>query len=331
MSDPLISIIVPVYNVEKYLAKCIESILRQSYSNFELILVDDGSKDKSGSICDEYAKRDNRIKVYHKQNGGVSSARNYGIDMATGDWICFVDSDDWVDEDYVLNMVANVKSDESFVITRHNFIGKNITYIDECHEIVGNLRIKFIIENNILNFSGPYCKLYNRNTIVKYKLRFPENIRMGEDGIFFTSYLNKTRRLTVLNINNYHYTDNIQSLSHRFYDFNSEYECYRTWKFENESLFKPLQNQDEYKRSVWYNRIGETFFRCILCLSRQEMNLSAKQIYQSLRLISDNDWYEFKHFYTPSTLKKQIVKKLFLINNFCIRFTLIKLDRLCNK
>ena len=93
---PKISVIVPVYKAEKYVGECIESILSQTYTDFELLLVDDGSPDKSGEICDYYAGKDPRIIVYHKENGGVSSARNYGIEHAVGEWICFVDSDDTI-------------------------------------------------------------------------------------------------------------------------------------------------------------------------------------------------------------------------------------------
>ena len=92
--NPKISVIVPVYNVEKYLRRCIDSILSQTFSDFELLLIDDGSKDKSGEICDEYAAKDARVRVFHKENGGVSSARNLGLDNAKGDWITFSDSDD---------------------------------------------------------------------------------------------------------------------------------------------------------------------------------------------------------------------------------------------
>ena len=93
--NPEISIIVPVYNVEKYLKRCIDSILNQSFTDFELILVDDGSTDNSGEIIDEYAIKDERIKVIHKENGGLSSARNVGIEYSKGNYIAFVDSDDW--------------------------------------------------------------------------------------------------------------------------------------------------------------------------------------------------------------------------------------------
>lgn len=99
--DPIISVIVPCYNVEAYLPKCIESIISQTYNNLEIILVDDGSPDNCGRICDEYANKDSRIKVIHKKNGGLSDARNVAIDVATGEWITFVDSDDYVSADYV--------------------------------------------------------------------------------------------------------------------------------------------------------------------------------------------------------------------------------------
>lgn len=107
MND-LISIIVPVYNVEKYLNKCIDSIINQTYKNIEIILVDDGSTDNSGKICDEYLLRDSRIKVIHKNNGGLSSARNEGINISSGEYIGFVDSDDWVEPNMYEEMYKKI-------------------------------------------------------------------------------------------------------------------------------------------------------------------------------------------------------------------------------
>lgn len=106
---PLISVIVPAYGVEKYIEKCLDSIINQTYRNIEIILIDDGSKDSSGEICDNYAKLDSRIKVYHKENGGLSDARNYGIERATGEYLTFIDSDDYVDLDYIEFMYNLVK------------------------------------------------------------------------------------------------------------------------------------------------------------------------------------------------------------------------------
>ena len=108
MNSPKISIIVPVYNVEQYLENCINSVLNQSFRNFQLILVDDGSKDSSGEICDRFVLKDSRVKVIHKPNAGVSAARNAGIDIATGQFICFIDSDDWIESEYLQKIVDEI-------------------------------------------------------------------------------------------------------------------------------------------------------------------------------------------------------------------------------
>lgn len=108
--DILVSVIVPVYNVEEYLTRCVDSILVQTYGNLEVILVDDGAKDCSGKICDEYAGKDSRVRVIHKENGGLSSARNAGIDIARGDYLEFVDSDDWIEPDAVESMLSMART-----------------------------------------------------------------------------------------------------------------------------------------------------------------------------------------------------------------------------
>ena len=104
----MISIIIPVYNAASYLDKCIESILHQKYKDFELLLINDGSTDNSGDICDAFALKDNRISVFHQQNQGVSAARNLGIEQAKGEWLQFIDSDDWIENDFLLNNVSRI-------------------------------------------------------------------------------------------------------------------------------------------------------------------------------------------------------------------------------
>ena len=113
---PKISVIVPVYNTEQYLHRCIDSILAQTYTDFELLLIDDGSKDNSGKICNEYAAKDSRVRVFHKENGGVSSARNIGLDNAKGGWISFVDSDDWISTEYLENLFNAVDNTVDLVV-----------------------------------------------------------------------------------------------------------------------------------------------------------------------------------------------------------------------
>lgn len=111
--DELISVVVPIYNVEKYIEKCIDSIINQTYTNLEIILVDDGSPDKCGKICDEYAKRDKRIKVIHKENGGVSSARNIGLDNLNGEYVTFIDADDYISNNYCEELLNALKTENA--------------------------------------------------------------------------------------------------------------------------------------------------------------------------------------------------------------------------
>ena len=124
----LISVIVPVYNVAPYLRQCVDSILSQSYTNLEVLLIDDGSTDESGAICDEYAQQDSRVKVIHKSNGGLSSARNVGLSLASGEWISFVDSDDWLDTDIYQKCIDELERYPDLDLVRF-FI--NYTYLEK--------------------------------------------------------------------------------------------------------------------------------------------------------------------------------------------------------
>lgn len=168
MNIPQISVIVPVYNVEKYLSRCIESILSQTFTDFELLLIDDGSTDRSGEICDEYAKKDTRIRVFHTKNRGVSAARNLGLDNAKGEWISFVDSDDWVENDYLKSLFNdNFLTENKCVICESVYVDfekynrKRFILPDVILVIPFN---KDIIVNKILNGynSFIYAKLFNK-------------------------------------------------------------------------------------------------------------------------------------------------------------------------
>ena len=134
----MISVIVPVFNVEKYICECIDSILAQTYSSFELILVDDGSEDRCGTICDEYKERDSRIRVFHKENGGLSSARNIGIDEAKGEFICFVDSDDSIRKDY-LEILYNCITETNAEIAICDIDAPKLTKVDRNTENVNTM------------------------------------------------------------------------------------------------------------------------------------------------------------------------------------------------
>ncbi|MBR3685869.1 MAG: glycosyltransferase family 2 protein [Clostridia bacterium] len=189
MNSALVSIIVPVYRVEYWLPKCIKSLLAQTYKNIEIILVDDGSPDKSGTICDKFAKKDSRIKVIHKENGGVSSARNAGIDAAEGEYICFVDSDDWLSEDAIETLYAEfLKNNVQIVIANMITVGKR----NGLFRLVNKERIiSFNDPDNLFldlyqesSLGGLVNKLFVASLIKDNTIRLKEGMKFGEDVLF---------------------------------------------------------------------------------------------------------------------------------------------------
>lgn len=197
--DPIISIIVPIYKVEDYLRKCIDSILTQTFTNFELILVNDGSPDNCGSICDDYAKIDNRIKVIHKSNGGLSSARNAGLDIANGKYIGFVDSDDWLEKDMYATLFEYIKRyDADISVCGRYRVGENIfkEINNDGNIIVYNREnaMRELLSDNIK--SSAWDKLYK---VELFKgIRYPEN-KFYED--IYTTHKVFARADTIVKIN----------------------------------------------------------------------------------------------------------------------------------
>lgn len=188
---PTISVIVPVYNTEKYLQCCIDSILSQTFTDFELLLINDGSTDSSGMICDEYAAKDNRINVFHKKNGGVSSARNVGLDNAKGEWVIFVDADDYLCEES-LECLLNGSCADLVVggyIRIHRSTGKAYSFPPD-NKIV-HIRVGNDLPENWVDayLFTPWCKLFKRKKIEDKKLRFSQDLFYGEDTDFVIKYV----------------------------------------------------------------------------------------------------------------------------------------------
>ena len=201
--NPKISVIVPVYKVEKYLHRCIDSILLQTFPDFELLLVDDGSPDRSGEICDEYVKKDSRIRVFHKENGGVSSARNHGIEKAIGEWIMFVDSDDWLESDYLSNFDIEGDYDIQLQGFTNDFPGKeSISLGCEITKEV-NLPTFFIEASRKFLIYGPVFKLYKRSIIGN--IRFDHNFSLGEDYLFVLNVMQFAKTFKLIQGTGYHY------------------------------------------------------------------------------------------------------------------------------
>ena len=190
LCKPLVSIVVPVFNAEKYLAKCIESVLKQTYETLEVILIDDGSKDGSAVICDQYALFDERIIVFHIKNSGVSNARNLGIQKATGKYICFIDSDDVIDKEYVEKLVVpylQYPIELSICGILEEIVWKNIKRVRRPKaKLTGSFCSDYYALIEFLRV--PFSKLYMLNIIKDNKIRFPQNISYAEDQVFNFQY-----------------------------------------------------------------------------------------------------------------------------------------------
>lgn len=204
MNNPKISIIVPIYNAEKYLSRCIDSILAQTFTDFELLLIDDGSTDNSNKICDEYAKRNYRIKVFHKKNSGVSSARNVGLDNAIGEWICFSDSDDWMENNWLQSFMDF--ETENFIVEGYYYKKGNI------HEIANRLickkcniseSIEYLYKKQ--NIGLLWCRAFRRSIIEDFKIRFNEDFKIREDEDFILCYMQHIKTVQLSSIIAYHY------------------------------------------------------------------------------------------------------------------------------
>lgn len=195
----LISIIVPIYNTEPYLARCVDSILNQSFIDFELLLVDDGSTDGSGAVCDTYAERDGRIRVFHKENGGVSSARNMGIKASKGEWITFVDSDDELLPDGLQVMIDGTSEEVDMVMAGYYEYHGETQLVDtsKCGPakvINRNDALLMMYPSTGLEYMGySWGKLFKRNIILNKGVFFDENVRFKEDTLFVVEYLCDTK------------------------------------------------------------------------------------------------------------------------------------------
>ena len=214
MSRPLISIIVPIYNVELYLQRCLDSIVNQSYTNLEIILVNDGSQDNCPQICDEYAAKDNRIVVIHKENGGLSDARNAGLEICRGEYISFVDSDDWINNEYIENLIRPTQDETyDFIISDYSVSTNKATPPHLfCKEgpILGNTAIVSTYCQQKYPPSA-WAKLYNHSFIEKNHFRFHRGL-LFEDQLWSCSLASSATRIYIIHKPSYHYTIRVNSI-----------------------------------------------------------------------------------------------------------------------
>lgn len=255
-----VSVIVPVYNAEKVLYYCVDSILAQSFKDFELILVDDGSTDKSGELCDKYAEQNENITVLHIENGGVSKARNTGIEKAKGLFICFIDSDDFIAQDYLENLLVVKDKFPDYeniwcgfqTVSDYSESGLKTNIVSDNKEIsmYNRLEIMALYEKWLLQM--PWNKLFITSVIKNNKIRFPEDLSLGEDLLFNLEYIDNTNgKIAIVNkpLNYYLQTGN-ESLDNKFYPF-----LFDIYKRINKSILNYLIKWecDKKQLTIFYN------------------------------------------------------------------------------
>ncbi len=259
--QPLISVIIPVYNVESYLHRCVDSVLSQTLDNIEVILIDDGSNDRSGKICDEYASRDDRVIVIHKKNGGVSSARNAGLRIASGDYIGFVDADDYIDIDmyeYLYFLAEQYEVDivqcGMFETYTDRVVAQEKSVFKICSS---NQALRESLKSEITSFHI-FNKLFRRNVLVD--LRFVR-LRMSEDAVFIIEAELRASSVLFTNVQKYHYIHRLGSAVCNTYskDFNDSIiafdRIYRLLSCKPDELRKLSYSRRVYSRVKVLDRI----------------------------------------------------------------------------
>lgn len=321
------SIIVPVYRVEKYLSQCIESILSQTYRDFELILVDDGSPDSCPAICDEYAKRDNRIKVIHKENSGSVSARNTGLRVAQGEYICFVDGDDFVLSDMLETYereLCNKKVDMictgySLYYGKHDIKtvlphGKNGIYTKR--QMNEELYTKMLSTTPFFSFyicPTVWSKCFRKSLVEKICVDIPDGISLGDDvGVTYPALL-RANSISILNYTGYMYRQNLDSMTHTY----------------DENLYKKIRTLIVYLKSIeksmgWEagNQINEYAVYLLILAKNNEFKYNKSDTYRikknnMRRYLSDPIFKEVLVHTSLSGVKNKFIlscfKKKFLI------------------
>lgn len=311
-----LSVIVPIYNVEPYLDRCIDSIVGQIYSNLEIILVDDGSPDNCPAMCDEWAKRDSRIKVVHKQNGGLGFARNSGLEIATGDYVAFVDSDDWIDaEMYQLLMEEAIRNDVDCVYCGFKRQMPSLEFVEEIDmgkEIFRGVEVNELSGRFLRNFS---CKELHfsvwhgvyRRSLIDFKF-VSERECVSEDLVFTHAFLRRCTSFAYIPRALYNYTHNGGSLSHNY----SEKTLMR-------SLATARALNDIYKGTGFYYAGNAYAFCQIYFISRffvMKSQLSITKKYAILKDVILNEEYnamlqDKKCFTFQKGLKYKIIKQVY--------------------
>ena len=304
MCVPKLSISVPVYNTEKYLRKCLDSLLRQTLKDIEIVLVDDGSTDGSGEICDEYSLIDSRIKVIHKKNGGLSSARQVGLDNSVGEYYTVCDSDDWV-EDEMYEVLYNKAKSEDYdmvvcdILTEYNDgssrVLKNNFSNYEQTSLINDLMFRNILSNT-------FCRIYKRCLFQKYDIEYEPGINQGEDFLLLMKQFQHPMKITYVPSPLYHYRRDMRSNS---YTNNIKLESVQQMEFIREWQYEHLDNEI-YRKGLFHGCLNLAFS----CIRSEDPRID-KQYYSKF---SDKYFQPSKLICNPEISLKYCIVMLSIIS-----------------
>lgn len=309
----MISIIVPIYNSITYLPACVESILNQTTDDWELILVDDGSTDGSGLMCDTYAKQDPRIHSFHQPNCGASAARNAGLNYAQGEVVSFVDSDDWVEPEYVETIIKSMDSVEELIFPIRTIYPDGTTHQsplpigvyhgrDEIEEVIAIMHS----DRDEDTFGWTANKAHRKSILTHYQIRFPENLNYYEDEVFALQYYKQIKSLRIIDKPLYNYRYSEQGLTNRKHTA----ECYET---AAKLLFENLQG---YKHPELIKGFCQQIYDFHIQAEAQENSkkekvqrmLSSRKFYRQQKALRFSELSRKRqlYYYLPQILSKKI-------------------------
>lgn len=312
----LVSVIIPIYKVEDYLCKCIESVLAQTYENLEIILVDDGSPDGCGAICDEYAIIDNRIRVIHKENGGLSSARNAGLDICTGEYIAFVDSDDYINEDYITKFMDYAKPN-TIVCCGYKYISNDRIVVHSSEKImtvstrdaIDAIQSKYIQNISGLSKTNPFTnrvwnKFYHRSYFDE--IRFPYG-KSYEDVYMSFELLLKCKWFVAIPYTTYNYVNRNDSITKSINRKAIIDQIDARLKQENDvNKFPDLLNNAKKINIMFFIMVYIDYIKGKFCLTWNERKFIKSYLKQNTNIVKNDFKYNIKCFlvlYNESALK----------------------------
>lgn len=304
MKNSIISIIIPVYNAEATLERCIQKIIEQSYPNWELLLVDDGSTDNSRVICNEASLKDKRIISIHKENGGVSSARNIGIEKASGEWITFCDSDDYVGPYWLQNFVELIgrkDSSELLFVQKINIFRQGIF-----DSVYYENKQGFISSSEFLlgHFGFVWNKIFKREILERHHIRFDTNIKLFEDEVFVLQYLSLMNGVFII-INDAEYNYEWPNYSHKYLqNINDVYTQLRLYQLAKDLL---VSTKDGYHVLI-YKFLNRLLSKMVLTVARQGdiddnlFRLIISTVQKDIRYVTRRKFYPFRLLSVTSNL-----------------------------